>query len=383
MPAVTDLEGFTYLQKEGNGVLLGVYERNPRHWKARGCRLGLRPDPVPREARPHHARALDRLRALPRARGDRHQPMGERRVHVHARRQPARRPGGRPPELLGGVRVHGRLLAVRRRSASPSRTGSSTATPATTCSAWTSRASAPSPRTTATCARRPAQFYARRFVMAYPNEELPAGRPLKTTPCYDELLARGARFAVNWGLEVAALLRAVTPDFERTRHAGALQRAEPIVAEEVEAVRDGGGRLRDRAVRALRGAGPGPRRGSIACWRPPPGSRRDQARADAQRGRTADGGPHRRDGSTTTGSGSRAPTTCRTGTCAGSTRTCRPSGVPDRERRRRVDGLLRLRPGIAHDPGELTDIDLARGVRVPRLRRWTSVPRGRWSGASR
>ena len=26
------------------------------------------------------------------------------------------------------------------------------------------------------------QFYARRFVMAYPNEELPAGRPLKTTP---------------------------------------------------------------------------------------------------------------------------------------------------------------------------------------------------------
>ena len=32
-----------------------------------------------------------------------------------------------------------------------------------------------------------AQFYARRFVMAYPNEELPAGRPLKTTPCYDDL----------------------------------------------------------------------------------------------------------------------------------------------------------------------------------------------------
>ena len=26
------------------------------------------------------------------------------------------------------------------------------------------------------------QFYARRFVMTYPNEQLPAGRPLKTTP---------------------------------------------------------------------------------------------------------------------------------------------------------------------------------------------------------
>ena len=43
-----------------------------------------------------------------------------------------------------------------------------------------------------------AQFYARRFVMAYPNEELPAGRPLKTTPCYDDFLADGAQFTVNW-----------------------------------------------------------------------------------------------------------------------------------------------------------------------------------------
>ena len=37
MPAVTDLEGFTYLQREGNGVLLGVYERNPRHWRLDGA----------------------------------------------------------------------------------------------------------------------------------------------------------------------------------------------------------------------------------------------------------------------------------------------------------------------------------------------------------
>ncbi|HET9680778.1 MAG TPA: FAD-binding oxidoreductase, partial [Candidatus Limnocylindrales bacterium] len=32
MPAVTDLEGFTYLQREGNGLLLGVYEARPTHW---------------------------------------------------------------------------------------------------------------------------------------------------------------------------------------------------------------------------------------------------------------------------------------------------------------------------------------------------------------
>ena len=38
-----------------------------------------------------------------------------------------------------------------------------------------------------------AQFYARRFVMAYPNQELPAGRPLKTTPCHEALLAERER----------------------------------------------------------------------------------------------------------------------------------------------------------------------------------------------
>ena len=37
MPAVTDLEGFTYLQREGNGVLLGLYEQNPRHWETDGA----------------------------------------------------------------------------------------------------------------------------------------------------------------------------------------------------------------------------------------------------------------------------------------------------------------------------------------------------------
>ena len=42
-----------------------------------------------------------------------------------------------------------------------------------------------------------AQFYARRFVIAYPNEELPAGRPLKTTPSYEAQKALGARFGAG------------------------------------------------------------------------------------------------------------------------------------------------------------------------------------------
>ncbi|MBX3569753.1 MAG: GcvT family protein [Rhizobiaceae bacterium] len=44
--------------------------------------------------------------------------------------------------------------------------------------------------------------YSRRFSIRFPNEELPAGRRLRTTPIYDLLAARGAQFGVAYGLEV-------------------------------------------------------------------------------------------------------------------------------------------------------------------------------------
>jgi dimethylglycine dehydrogenase len=44
--------------------------------------------------------------------------------------------------------------------------------------------------------------YARRFSIRFPNEELPAGRPLKSSPIYDRLAAQGAQFGAVAGLEV-------------------------------------------------------------------------------------------------------------------------------------------------------------------------------------
>jgi dimethylglycine dehydrogenase len=43
--------------------------------------------------------------------------------------------------------------------------------------------------------------YTRRFLITYPNEELPAARPLKTTALYDLLAARGAVYGASFGLE--------------------------------------------------------------------------------------------------------------------------------------------------------------------------------------
>jgi len=45
--------------------------------------------------------------------------------------------------------------------------------------------------------------YRHRFSIVFPNEELPAARPVKTTALYDRLKAAGAVFGFNYGLETA------------------------------------------------------------------------------------------------------------------------------------------------------------------------------------
>src|SRR5215510_12331651 len=45
--------------------------------------------------------------------------------------------------------------------------------------------------------------YSRRFRIRFPNEELPAARPLRTTPIYDRLKGENAVFGDYWALEHA------------------------------------------------------------------------------------------------------------------------------------------------------------------------------------
>jgi dimethylglycine dehydrogenase len=46
-----------------------------------------------------------------------------------------------------------------------------------------------------------AENYSRRFRIRFPNEELPAARPMQTTPLYDRMRAQGAVMGDSWGLE--------------------------------------------------------------------------------------------------------------------------------------------------------------------------------------
>ncbi|HXM70288.1 MAG TPA: glycine cleavage system protein T, partial [Thermoanaerobaculia bacterium] len=82
--------------------------------------------------------------------------------------------------------------------------------------------------------------YSRRFRLAYPNEELPAARPVRRSPIYDRLKAAGAVMGANFGLEQALWFApagvepAETPSYRRSE-------AFPFVRAECQAVRAGVG----------------------------------------------------------------------------------------------------------------------------------------------
>ena len=84
--------------------------------------------------------------------------------------------------------------------------------------------------------------YSRRFRITFPNEELPAARPLRTTPVYDRLKARNAVFGAAYGLEHALWFapEGMAPVEEVTYYRS---NAHEPVGRECHAVREGVGLL--------------------------------------------------------------------------------------------------------------------------------------------
>jgi len=238
MAAVTDLEGFTYLQREGDGVLLGLYEQNPRHWAVEGAPwdfgMTLFPEEIDR-IMPELSIGFERFPVL--------QNVGIKRWVNGAF---TFTPDGNP--LVGPVEgIPNYWAACGCMSGFSQCAGIGLALanwivdgdPGLNAFGMDVARFGPYASNDRYLRDTTAQFYARRFVMAYPNEELPAGRPLKTTPCYDELAAAGARFTVNWGLEVP-LYFAPSAAFEENETLGR-SNAESLVADEVGAVRTAAG----------------------------------------------------------------------------------------------------------------------------------------------
>ena len=118
------------------------------------------------------------------------------------------------------------------------------------------------------------QFYSRRFVMTFPNEQLPAGRPLRMAPAHSEMTAAGARWGVSWGLETPLYFAPEgfqeTPTLRRSN-------AHDIVAEECRAAREAAGLLDITAFSRYEVSGPGAEAwldGLMATRLPKPGRAR-------------------------------------------------------------------------------------------------------------
>jgi dimethylglycine dehydrogenase len=101
--------------------------------------------------------------------------------------------------------------------------------------------------------------YSRRFRITFPNEELPAARPLKTTPIYDLLVAENAVMGVAYGQEHA--LWFAPPGTEPVESVTfGRSNAHAHVAEECRAVREAAGLIEISNFAKYRIAGPGAER---------------------------------------------------------------------------------------------------------------------------
>ncbi len=255
MPSVTDLEGFTYLRQERNGVLLGVYERNPRHWKTEGADWDYGMELIPED--------IDRISeelAIGFARFPVLRDVGIRKWVNGAF---TFTPDGNP--LVGPVPGRRNFWAACGCMAGFSQGGAIGLVLAN----WIVDGDPGADVFGIDVARygafasndqylrdTTAQFYARRFVIACPNEERPAGRPLKMTPSYDAQKAAGARFGVVWGMETPQYFAPYQPDFVEEP---SLRRsnAHDIVAAEVAATRTAAGLLDTNVYARYEVSGPG------------------------------------------------------------------------------------------------------------------------------
>jgi dimethylglycine dehydrogenase len=98
--------------------------------------------------------------------------------------------------------------------------------------------------------------YSRRFQIRFPNEELPAARPLRTTPIYERLQAENAVFGDYCGLEHALWF---APKGSEAREQVTFRRsnAHAHVAAECRAVRDGVGMIEISNYGKFEVTGPG------------------------------------------------------------------------------------------------------------------------------
>ncbi len=273
MPMVVDLEGFTYMRQDQKGMLVGIYETRPQHWSMDGAPWDYGVELLQENI----DRISDELELVYR----RYPVLQTAGVRKWINGAFTFSPDGNP--LIGpvaGKRGYWLACGVMAGFLQGGGVGKSLAE-------WMVHGEASTDVFGLDIARygpfasnreyirqTTGEFYARRFVMTYPNEQLPAGRPLKTTPAHDAMTAAGAHWGTSWGLEVP--LYFAPPGFKEKP---TLKRSNAfdIVGAECRAVREGVGILDIASYSRYEVTGPGAERwldGLIAARIPKPGRAR-------------------------------------------------------------------------------------------------------------
>jgi dimethylglycine dehydrogenase len=201
LPVVRDPDGSFYVRQDGEGLLFGPFEANPRPWALDGLPRGwsnrlLKPDP---------RRITANLEAA------------ERRVPVLAETPVSKTingpdgytPDGRP--LMGPVPGYRGLWVLAGFSffgiVYSGGAGSYLAEwmldgqPGDSMWELDVRRFGSYAADTAYIVARACESYGHEYASHFPEEERPAGRPLKTDPLYDRLKERGAVFGARFGWE--------------------------------------------------------------------------------------------------------------------------------------------------------------------------------------
>jgi dimethylglycine dehydrogenase len=259
LPLVVDMEGFTYLRQEHKGVLLGIYETRPKHWNMEGAPWDYGTELIPED--------IDRIAP---------------ELEIGYRRFPCLQnvgikrwvngaftftPDGNP--LVGpvpGLRNYWVACGVMAGFSQGGGVGLSLAQwmiegePGADIFGMDVARYGDYAANRAYLKAKTGEFYARRFVLTYPNEQLPAGRPLKTAPAHEAMKAEGAQYGALYGLELPLYFAPKGEDFRETP---TLKRSNafPIVAAEAKAMRAAVGMIDTTAFARYEVSGPG-----AAAW---------------------------------------------------------------------------------------------------------------------
>ncbi len=201
VPMTVDLEGFTYMRQDQKGILLGIYEIDHEHWAMDGAPWDYGMELFQEQT--------DRIEKELVMGFERYPCLQEVGVKTWVNGAFTFSPDGNP--LVGpypGRRGYWCACAVMAGFLQGGGVGK-------TLAEWMIEGEPEADAWPMDVARygryaenreyirqTTGQFYSRRFVMSYPNEQLPAGRPLKMAPAHDAMTAAGCRWGVSWDLEV-------------------------------------------------------------------------------------------------------------------------------------------------------------------------------------